>query len=124
MPGIDFTKDTRVGWNESWGFMGNNRLYHDGSYRNPGVGHDEGDIVMVALDANVGKLWFGKNGTWIESGNPATATNPQFDDATMTAAPIYPCCCLRYNDDQLTARFSISHQSYTAPSGFTSIQTY
>jgi len=122
LPDADFTKDTRVGWNESWGWMGSGRLYHDGAYRSAAGGadgrHTVNDIVMIALDANVGKMWMGKNNTWIESGDPVNGTNPQWDDATMLDHPIYPCCDLRYNDDQLTARFSESHQSYAAPSGF------
>jgi len=33
------------------------------------------DIVMVAIDASSGKIWYGKNGTWFGSGNPATGAN-------------------------------------------------
>ena len=33
------------------------------------------DIVMVAIDASSGKVWYGKNGTWFGSGNPATGAN-------------------------------------------------
>ena len=38
---------------------------------------DNGDIVMLALDYDNKKLWFGKNGTFFNSGNPATGTNAQ-----------------------------------------------
>ena len=38
---------------------------------------DNGDIVMVALDYDNSKIWFGKNGTFFNSGNPATGTNAQ-----------------------------------------------
>ena len=34
-----------------------------------------GDIAMVALDCDNGKLYFGVNGTWKNSSNPATNTN-------------------------------------------------
>ena len=33
------------------------------------------DIVMIALDSGSGKIWFGVNGTWFNSGNPATGSN-------------------------------------------------
>lgn len=33
-----------------------------------------GDIMMFALDADASKLWFGKNGTWDNSGDPAAGT--------------------------------------------------
>ena len=36
------------------------------------------DTLCVAYDADSGKIWFGKNGTWFSSGNPATGANPAF----------------------------------------------
>jgi len=35
----------------------------------------DNDILQVALDIDSGKVWFGKNGTWYNSGNPASGTN-------------------------------------------------
>lgn len=34
----------------------------------------DGDVVMGAYDAASGKFWVGKNGTWLNSGNPAAGT--------------------------------------------------
>ena len=39
------------------------------------TGPSYGDIAMVALDCDNGKLYFGVNGTWRNSSNPATNTN-------------------------------------------------
>jgi len=36
----------------------------------------QGDILMLAFDPATGEVWFGRNGTWFNSGNPATGTNP------------------------------------------------
>ena len=33
---------------------------------------------MIAFDADNGKIYLGKNGTWFDSGNPATNTNPAY----------------------------------------------
>jgi len=33
------------------------------------------DIVMIALDSGSGKIWFGVNGTWTNSGDPAADSN-------------------------------------------------
>ena len=33
------------------------------------------DIIMLALDMDNGLAWFGKNGTWENSGNPASGSN-------------------------------------------------
>jgi len=44
---------------------------------------DNGDIINVALDLDNGKIFWGKNGTWIEdgsgnTGNPSTGANPVY----------------------------------------------
>jgi hypothetical protein len=31
---------------------------------------------MIAVDMDNGKIYIGKNGTWLESSNPATSSNP------------------------------------------------
>jgi len=36
------------------------------------------DIMMVALDLDNSKIWWGKNGTWFASGDPAAGTNEGF----------------------------------------------
>lgn len=35
-----------------------------------------GDIVSIAIDLDEDKIWVGKNGTWLSSGDPATGSNP------------------------------------------------
>jgi hypothetical protein len=39
------------------------------------TGPSYGDMAMVALDCDNGKIYFGVNGTWRNSSNPATNTN-------------------------------------------------
>ena len=34
------------------------------------------DEVMMAIDFDAGKIWYGLNGTWYNSGDPAAGTNP------------------------------------------------
>jgi len=45
-----------------------------------GSGFSDGDIMMFALDLDNSKVYFGKNGTWFNSGDPAAGTNPAFSD--------------------------------------------
>ena len=45
-----------------------------------------GDIIMVALDLDNGKIWFGKNGTWQNSGSPTGGTNAAFTDLLSVSA--------------------------------------
>ena len=44
-----------------------------------------GKIVMCALDMDNGKIWWGVDGTFYDSGNPATGTNAAFTDLNTDA---------------------------------------
>lgn len=122
----DFTKDIRTGWNESWALLvysgSSLRKYHDGSNLGSISGTwVDGDIIMVAMDIDEGKAWFGKNGTWYESGDPAGGTNPQFNDATIIGKAKSACVTLRAVADQMTVNFGTSPFSYDIPSGFSNL---
>ena len=63
-------------------YRGNGRVWNYGGTSETPVGNyasfSSGDIIMVALDlsdSTTGKLYFGKNGTWGNSGNPVTGAN-------------------------------------------------
>ncbi|PSR08340.1 MAG: hypothetical protein C7M88_10195 [Candidatus Arcticimaribacter sp.] len=58
---------------------GNLYSFNSGSSTNEGSGvaFTWGDILQVAYDADTGKLWFGKNNTWLFSGNPSTGSTPK-----------------------------------------------
>ena len=66
---------------------------------------DNTDIVMVALDYDNKKLWFGKNGTFFNSGNPATGTNAQatWDGTRISdgSHPIFPVTESYHNNKQI-----------------------
>ena len=71
---------------------------------------DNGDILQVALDYDNKKLWFGKNGTFYNSGNPATGTNAQatWDGVEFDGyRPIYPLPDV-YGTSKLTFNFGQS----------------
>jgi hypothetical protein len=82
-----------------------------------------GDTVMVALDLDNNRVYFGKNGTWFSSGNPATGTNPAFNIASGTYSigvqdyhgPGYPIAYV--------ANFGQLPFTYTPPAGFKSLNT-
>tara|TARA_R100000995_G_scaffold12489_2_gene5039 strand:+ start:266 stop:1606 length:1341 start_codon:yes stop_codon:yes gene_type:complete len=76
-------------WNDGWGFNGNNgttnKKYHNNSTTDPyGEVFADNDIFMIALDVTGGKIYFGRNGTWFDSGDPAAGTNPAFTGETFT----------------------------------------
>ena len=62
---------------------------YNGSATSYGSQVNIGEIGMVAVDMDNGKIWFGKDGTWFESGNPSTGANPAFSNVTdVTVTPI------------------------------------
>lgn len=92
-----------------------NKLYNGG---NTAYGSSQAlnDVIMIALDMDNGEVYWGKNGTWFNSGNPASRTNPAFTGITGT---IYAMVSLHYNNTPVgTANFGATTMTYTAPSGF------
>lgn len=75
-----------------------------------------GDKFMIAHDGPAGKVWFGRNGTWFDSGDPAAGTNPQFTGLTGTLYLMFST--LRQND-AMTLNAGGSAFTYTVPSGYT-----
>ena len=90
-----------------------------------GTGYANNDIIQIAYDADNGKLWFGKNGTWQASGNPAAGTNAAFTGITgnycfgVTAYQHPTLGTSTYN-----ANFGQRPFSYTPPTGFVSLNTF
>lgn len=79
----------------------------------------QGDTVMVAVDVDAKKVWFGKNGTWLNSGNPATGANPAYTFSSlgdgMRAAATDHAGGL---NSAWTINSTSSDVTYTPPTGF------
>lgn len=72
-----------------------------------------GDRFMLAIDLDAGKIWVGKNGTYANSGNPATGANPWI---TFTPGKtLFPAVSVGLNN--CVGRF-VTTPFYTLPSGF------
>ena len=52
-----------------------------------------GDVWQCAFDADNGKLYFGKNNSWDNSGNPATGTNPTATSLSISPGGWTPITC-------------------------------
>ena len=63
-------------WSEGWGYYyANGVIYNGGSSIATYSTFAAGDIISIAVDMDNEKLYFGKNGTWQNSANPATNSN-------------------------------------------------
>jgi hypothetical protein len=83
---------------------------------------DVNDVQMLAYDADAGKLWFGKNGTWFASGDPVAGTNAAF---TGVSGQTYFVAVQAYNTSDVgQINFGQRPFSYTPPSGFVALNTF
>ena len=75
-------------------------------------------IIGMAYDADNGKLWFSKDGTWL-SGDPAAGTSPTASGLSGT----YFAGASVYSSTE-SANFGQRPFTYTPPSGYIALNTY
>ena len=123
--------------NNGWVFgCDGGSTYGDGVEGNTGytAAPNAGDIVQVAFNADDGKIYFGVNGTWQNSGNPATGTNPAYTGLD-TSLFYFPCASTGSDVEANfgSPSFAISSGNtdgngygnfeYAVPSGYYSLNT-
>jgi len=95
-------------------------LRQNASNTNYGSALTTNDVVMVAYDAALGRVWFGKNGSWFASGDPATNANPSATGITTTGRfATYHFAA----GAVIQANFGQRPFAYTPPAGFLSLCT-
>jgi len=106
--------------------------------------YGNGDIISVAVDCDNNKLYFGLNGTWLNSGNPesgATGTGAAFTISSSPTSGFYYFAVGNYSGSQTpdweanfgSPAFSISSGNsdgngygnfeYSVPSGYYALNT-
>jgi hypothetical protein len=108
----------------TWCYLTDGRVFHNNSASSYGVTATDNDIINVALDLDAGKIWYGKNGTWMASGVPNTGSNPSQSftaNQTMTAAIAYGFVS---GTDTFTTNFGQRPFAYTPPTGFVALNTF
>jgi len=109
---------------DTWGVPNgfNGQVRNNGTNGGSITGITNGQIGMFALDMDSGKFWYGINGTWVNSGDPATGANPVYSNLsgyTIAAAighGVNTSISYSYNFGQRAF-------SYTAPTGFKALCT-
>ncbi len=79
-----------------------------------------GDVLQLAYDADNGKLWFGKNGTYINSGNPVAGSNPIQSGISGTYCF---AVALLTTSDKIDCNFGQRSWAYSAPTNFKAVCT-
>jgi hypothetical protein len=114
--------NTDLGGNANgWAYLGDGRVYHNGASASYGVSYATNDILMIALDIDAGKIWYGKNGTWMASGVPATGTSPS---QSFTANQLMsPAVASGSGTFAYVLNCGQRPFTYTPPTGFVALNT-
>ena len=119
------TSNTIPGYNVDyeWGvYIGNGNKYHNDTGTSYGSALVSGDTVMCALDVDNGKIWFGKEGTWFASGNPAAGTNAAFTNLPTDGTFMYPMGNITTSvTDRWDYNFGQKAFTGTVPTGFSTL---
>ena len=127
--------DTVDGWSILMEGGDSGEWRNDGTLSGTSVGaFADDDIGMVAIDMDNGKIWFGRNGTWGDSGDPSAGSGEQYSNLTGTIIPavaVYTGAAISLNFGNPS--FSISSGNadargygnfeYAVPSGFYALCT-
>lgn len=77
-------------------------------------------VVMCAVDLDTGRVWFGTNGTWAGSGDPANNLNPAVVGMPAASYKIGGQCESGTHPTTFTLRTTEATFSYAVPDGFQS----
>ena len=104
--------------------LDNARIGNNNSFSSYGSALVLNDIFMCAFDLDNNKIFFGKNGTWFNSSDPAAGTSPAY---TLTAGTYCPIV-RPYNSNLTGASFAVNFGqrpfTYTPPTGYVALNTY
>lgn len=76
------------------------------------------DRMMFAIDRAAGKIWLGRNGTWLGSGDPAAGTNEWINGVPTTDLIFIAASIYTGTGNTWRIQAKASEQSYSPPSGF------
>lgn len=110
------TRDFGLGVESSGGFLYRSVSGNTASY----VTVTAGDIFMFAVDYDANKAWLGKNGTWVNGGDPALGTNA---DETAFPAESHRIEIRDRNNSISKLDFGQLGYTHTPPTGFLSLNS-
>jgi hypothetical protein len=109
----------------SWGLIvdsgaNSGKGYHNGATTSSYTTFTSSDVVMVAFDIDAGKIWWGKNNVWLNSGVPSSGTGAIY---TNLSGIIYPSFWNSVSGGILDHNFGQRPFIYTPPTGFVALNT-
>jgi hypothetical protein len=85
--------------------------------------YTNGDVIGVAFDSSTGKIYFSKNGTWQNSGDPAAGTGSV---GTLTGGNDWFAGSASQGTSTYNHKYNFGQRpfAYTPPTGFVRLNTY
>jgi len=121
---FDLTGDTKSSSN-AWVVY----LWDGSKYNGSGSSYGSGssattDVFQCALDLDNGKIWWGKNGTFFASGDPAAGTNAAFTN--LSGQSVAPTAGVYGSSSSNGAIINFGQRpfAYTPPTGFLQLNTF
>ena len=116
-------QDYSVGW-----YNANGNVYRNGSSLFSGSTQSAPYTAMIALDVDANKIYFGFNGTWINSANPAAGTGG-FNILAVSSTPTgqyFISCFFASTGMQGSYTLNAGQQPFanTPPTGFNRLNTF
>jgi len=119
---------SKHGTGDSLGYRSfDGKTYRNNTLADFGDTWDVGDIISVALDATNGFIYFGKNNTWQNSGDPTSGSSGTGAAYTISSTLVNgggwgPAVC---NESSVIfdAYFAEAEWNYDAPTGFLALNT-
>ena len=94
---------------------------HDSTTNSYGSGLSGSEVLMCAVDLDNGKIYWGKDGTWFNSGDPAAGSNPAFTGIDTDL--YYTFAYHTFGGNNCHVNFGQQGFSHTPPSGFQAMCT-
>lgn len=107
------------GAGNGWGIHSSGNVWAAGTVAAYLTSWSTGDIIMIAIDVDSGKIWYGLNGSW--TGSPSAGTDPQVLDVTVYSDSVYISGGAYAQHAGLLLKAASDEQTYTPPTGFSAV---
>ena len=120
---LNITGGNNLGNSSFFGYLPDGDKKKGGTTSSYGDTFTNGDIIGIALDLDNQKIYFSKNGTYQDSGDPAAGSNAAFTD--LVAGTHYRLCVSHAGSTATDVTMNAGQSSFNtaAPSGFKALST-
>lgn len=103
---------------ESWAIQSNGFFKHGGALGAGAITWGINDVISIAVDLDLGRVWYGVNGVW-SNGDPSTNTTPTYTDTDISNNDIFPAVTISDSPSgELFGIFAEDDFYYSLPTEF------